>query len=159
MTSDRYIYKVIGGLISLISIYWLLKAGYHVIFYKSTGGLEKGVFGYPKEFWEVLVVFIFWIILLLGGLGIVKTNKSGLLIGLISLILSGLISVVYTIFLSSHRLKYSAYLTVGGVEREMTLSEKWEAIYFEPFKYILISIFIVIIFVMILKKMRLINGD
>lgn len=159
MLKNSYIFKIIGSLIGLISIYWLVKTGHHVIFYKSTGGLDTGVFGYPKEYWQILIVFIFWIVIFLGGLGIIWTNRIGLTIGLISMILIGITSITYFIFLSSQKFQYSTKLIIDGNEREMTLIEKWKIIYSEPVQYMLTSLLIIFVLILILKKLRLIKLD
>jgi hypothetical protein len=156
---SKYAIRLIGILFGIISLYWLFKIGYHVIFYKSTGGLDNNTFGYPKDYWEVLTPFVFWLIIFIGGLGIVKTNKTGLIIGLIATMLSGILSLICSIFISIHKSGTLTNIIVNGEARNMTFSEKWNLIYSEPLQYIFISLFLISVTILIIRKLKQINKN
>ena len=154
MVQRKSTYRILGLIIILISTFWLIKSGYHLIFYSQSGGLEKGQFSYPKDFWEVFIAFLFWIIMLIGGIGISKNHRFGLKIGLFSLLIGFLISMIYTIFIGTHRLKYVTTITNGEITREMTFKEKWNIIYSKPIGYALITLSLLVIMIFIYNNLR-----
>ncbi|MEM6844766.1 MAG: hypothetical protein AAF632_21305, partial [Bacteroidota bacterium] len=115
--------------------YWITNQGYHLINYDQTLGYDKLTFGYGIPYYEIVLKFIFWFIIFVSGLGLIKTNKLGLQLGLIGISISGLICLTYASVVTSKRLNHSRTLLINQTEREMTISEKWEYIYLQPTKY------------------------
>ena len=157
MSNNRITYKIIGILIILISSYWILKTGYHLINYESTGGLDKNVMGNPKNYSEIILIFIFWLLQIVGGIGILRINKIGLKSGLISVLTAGIFAFIYSVFITSQKLNYSSKISVNGIEKEMLISEKWNFIYSEPISIISLTIILFYITFLIIKRLRIIK--
>ncbi len=121
MSSNRITYKIIGILIILISSYWILKTGYHLINYEITRGLDKNVMGNPKNYSEIVLTFSFWLLQVIGGIGILRINKIGLKTGLISVSTAGIFAFIYSVFIISQKLNYSSKISVNGIEKEMLI--------------------------------------
>ena len=156
MIKNKRTFQTIGLLISILSIYWLIKTGgYNFIISNGTIGLHKGIFGHPDKPSIIISEFVFWILMLLGGLSIIKGNKLGLKIGLTTTIIGGLVALTRGIIITTHKLRYSDKALVNGTEVQMTIKEKWAIIYFEPTLYLIATTLSVIIIVLLIKRLRL----
>jgi hypothetical protein len=159
LSNNRITYKIIGILIILISSYWVLKTGYHLINYENTGGLDNNVLGNPKKYSEIVLTFLFWLLQIIGGIGILIINKNGLKTGLISILTAGIFALIYSVFITSEKLNYSSKISVNGIEKEMLISEKWNFIYSEPISIISLTIILLFITFLIIKRLRILKKE
>ncbi|PZX56097.1 hypothetical protein LV84_02465 [Algoriphagus ratkowskyi] len=143
----KKVIQLIGVIFLLIGGYFAVKTGYHLLNYELTGGLNPETFGYARPYWEIVVEFLFWLTVIIGGLGFLTSKKLGLKIGRYSLIVPILTSLVFLVISVYKRLDYSNSLMVNNENRKMSLIEQWEYIYSEPiyFAGIVMALFIIMI--------------
>ena len=148
------IIKVLGVLIALLSSYYLYKSGYHVLFYKETGGKDVFVYHFTRSFTEVVIEFIFWIIILIGGLGISTDSRKGLFLGLLAKCVALIPSLAYVIIAAGRVRPYSRSILINNTERDMTNLEKWNYIYSDFFFSICLTLLVVSTIVIIVKRRK-----
>ncbi|OHX63781.1 hypothetical protein NH26_24935 [Flammeovirga pacifica] len=144
-------FVIIGILILVISLYWITNSGYHLIYYDETLGYNQPTFGHGIPYYQIVLKFFFWLIMIFSGIGLIKSNKIGLIIGQIGISISGTICFIYVFLLTFRHINYSTNMVVNSMKHEMTFLEKWELIYSQPVKYwtllgLIISILIMIRF-------------
>ena len=115
--------------------------------------------GYPKNYSEIVLSFLFWLLQIIGGIGILRTNKTGLKTGLISVLTAGIFAFTYSIFILSLKMNYSSKIYVNGIEKEMLISEKWNFIYSEPTLIIFLTLIMFFVILLIIKKLRIIKNE
>lgn len=93
----KKVIQLIGVIFLLIGGYFAVKAGYNLFNYELTWGLNHGTFGYARPYWQIVVEFLFWLTVIIGGLGFLTSKKLGLKTGSYSLILPILTSLVFLI--------------------------------------------------------------
>ncbi|WP_187261783.1 hypothetical protein [Pontibacter beigongshangensis] len=150
----HYIIKALGVLIALLSSYYLFKSGYHVLFYKETGGKDVFVFHFTRSFTEVVIAFIFWIIILIGGLGIYTDRRNGLFLGLLATCVALIPSLAFVLIAAGKVRTYSRSILINNAEREMTNLEKWDYIYADFFFSICLTLLVVATIVIIVKRRK-----
>lgn len=148
------IITVLGVLIALLSSYYLYKSGYHVLFYEETGGKDVLTFHFTRSFSEVVVEFVFWIIILLGGVGISTDRRNGLLLGLIATGTALIPSLAYVLVAASKAKNYSRNIGINDGQREMTHLEKWNYIYSDLFFSIGLTLVAIAIIQCIVKRRK-----
>lgn len=148
------IITVLGILIALLSSYYLYKSGYHVLFYDKTGGKDLFSFHFTRSFSEVVVEFVFWIIILLGGVGISTDSRIGLLLGLLATGAALIPSLAYVLVAAGKVKSYSRNIGINDVQREMTHLEKWDYIYSGLFFSICLTLAVIAIIVCIVKRRK-----
>ena len=111
-------------------------------------------FGYGIPYYQIVFKFMFWLINFIGGLGLIKTSRMGIVLGLVSVTFSGVLCFVYSITLTSKHLNLSRFIFVNQTRREMTNLEKLEIIYLQPVKYWILFGVIVLTFVIIRRQLR-----
>ena len=72
LIKSRLTFVVLGILITILSAYWLIKSGYHLIFYDETFGYDTLTFGYGVPYYKIVFKFAFSLIMILGGIGLIK---------------------------------------------------------------------------------------
>jgi hypothetical protein len=92
-------YKIIGVIILLISISLTIKNFIYLITYNSHQGYTENVFGYPTEFKVVLFYTIFFTIVTVSSILIIKAKKLGWYISQIG-IFSAIILLLFAIISS-----------------------------------------------------------
>lgn len=120
----RWFYTLVGVMIIAVSSYFLLKSGYQVLFYNETWGLDKYTFGYPRPYLEVVTVFLFWLLLFVGGIGMSTGKRKGLFLGLLAACVALIPSLVYVLIAAGKVRTYSRSILINNTEREMTNQEK-----------------------------------
>jgi hypothetical protein len=100
-----------------------------VFWYAQTLGLEANTFGNPRPYSQVLLVFAFWLLMSLAGLGIALNHKKGLGLELIGLGVAWLPVLSFLFFSFSKVIHTSRSLEVNGLPRQMTASESWYYLY------------------------------
>lgn len=102
----KKVIQLTGVIFLFVGGYLAFKAGYHLLNYKLTWGINRGTFGYARPYWEIVVEFLFWLTVVIGGLGFLTSKKLGLKIGSYSIILPILTSLVFLISRISKKLEY-----------------------------------------------------
>ncbi|GMQ29018.1 MULTISPECIES: hypothetical protein [Cyclobacteriaceae] len=154
----KKVIQLIGVIFLLIGGYFAVKAGYHLLNYELTWGLNQGTFGYARPYWEIVVEFLFWLTVIIGGLGFLTSKKLGLKIGSYSLILPILTSSVFLIISISKKLDYSNILMVNNESRKMSLREQWEYIYSEPIYFAVLVLALITIMIVSKHQFKVENG-
>ncbi|KXX69459.1 hypothetical protein AVL50_19095 [Flammeovirga sp. SJP92] len=147
----KEIFVTIGISILVISLYWITNSGYHLIYYDETLGYNQPTFGHGIPYYQIVLKFLFWLIMFFSGIGLIKSNNIGLLFGQIGISIAGIICFIYVLLLTFKHSSYSTTMVVNSMKSEMTFLEKWEFIYSQPVKYwtllgLIISILIMIRF-------------
>jgi len=127
--------------------------------YENTGGHDDITFGHPKKYSEIVLTFLFWLLQILGGIGLFITNNTGLKFGLISNLIAGIFTLIYSIFISNHKLNYTTKISTNGIEKEMLTFEKWKLIYSEPLLYISMTMFLFYITFLIIKRLKFLKNE
>jgi len=149
----KLFFGIMGTVIAIISFYFLWKVGYHLINYHKTGGLDIGGFGYPKPFIGVLTLFLFWLAMFSGGIGIITDSKFGLLLGLIGLTVSIIPTIAFLFVEIGIILNYSRELGINNTSREMRILDKWEYIY-KNFIYLSCLLFFLMTAIILIYRRR-----
>ena len=154
----KKVIQLIGVIFLFVGGYFAVKAGYHLLNYELTWGLNRGAFGYVRPYWEVVVEFLFWLPVTIGGLGLLTSKKLGLKIGSYSLILPILTSLVFLISRISKKLDYSNILMVNNESRKMSFREQWEYIYSEPIYFAVMVLALITIMILSKHQLKVENG-
>ena len=62
----KKVIQLIGVIFLFVGGYFAVKAGYHLLNYGLTWGLNLGTFGYARPYWEIVVEFLFWFTVIIG---------------------------------------------------------------------------------------------
>ncbi len=152
--NSRWVFILTGVLVITVSSYFLFKSGYHVLFYSETWGLDTYTFGYPRPYLEVVTVFLFWLLLFVGGIGISTGKRKGLFLGLLATCVALIPSLVYVVIAAGKVRTYSRSILINDTEREMTNQEKWDYIYADLFFSICLTLLIIVTIVIIVKRRK-----
>ncbi|MBD1397587.1 hypothetical protein H9Q13_10450 [Pontibacter sp. JH31] len=152
--NSRRFFILTGVMVIAVSSYFLFKSGYHVLFYNQTWGLDKNTFSYPRPFLEVVTDFAFWLLLFMGGIGIITGKKKGLLLGLLATGAALIPSLAYVLVAAGKVRTYSRSIMVNSTEREMTNLEKWNYIYADLFFSICLTLMVIATIVIIVKRRK-----
>ena len=144
-----------GSTLVIIGGYYAYKSGYHLINYDQTYGLESGTFGYGRPYWEITIEFLFWLTVVIGGIGFLWLKRIGLIIGMYSLILPTLVSITFLIAEISRKMNYSTTMMVNAEQREMTLGEQLNYIYSEPVFLAILTLLLIAIFWKTMKQLKI----
>ncbi|RDC65587.1 hypothetical protein AHMF7616_04217 [Adhaeribacter pallidiroseus] len=137
-----------------ISSYFLFKSGYHILFYNQTWGLANNTFSHPRPFLEVVTVFAFWLLLIMGGVGIITGKRRGLFFGLLATGAALILSLSYLFVVVGKVRTYSRSIMINNTEREMTNQEVWNYIYADLFFFICLTLMVIATIVIIVKRRK-----
>ncbi len=149
MIKKKITFVLTGIVIVSISVYWFINSIYHLFNYDETLGYNQLTFGYGIPYYQIIMKFVFWLIMIISGLALIITNRIGLKLGLIGITISGFYCLIYALALTVKHLNYSTTILINQTERDMTALEKWEIIYSQPAKYWILFGSILTIFIMI----------
>lgn len=155
----KSVFRLIGAALVMIGGYYAYKAGYHLIYYDVTFGLDPGTFGYGRPYWEITIEFVFWLTVITGGIGFLTSERIGLRVGQYSLFLPILASTVLLIAMLSKKLGYSTTMLVNTEPRKMTFGEQWKFIYSEPVYFIILTFALIAVFWLTTKQLNMKDRD
>lgn len=150
----RILVRLIGGVLIIVSCYFLNKTGYHLVNYELTGGLEPMTFGYGRSYREIVAEFIFWLTLAIGGVALSSLRSFGLKIGFYSLLIPSVVCLLHLIASISRKSNYSTTLVVNTEGRKMTLAEQWKYIYSEPTLLFVLTIAVILSLISVRKLIK-----